>query len=531
MVTLLPEATYREVTVKMWGKGVILRGIVTGAEIASSRRFVARTGQFILSRIDARNGAIGIVPPELDGAVVTNDFPLFYLDQDRIDSAFLGWLGRTHGFVELCVRASEGTTNRVRLQEDRFLALEISLPPMAEQRRVVARIEELAAQIQEVRALREEIEENLHSMLSAAHRQIANGAPRRPLGEVAPLNRRPVTVEAEKSYPQIAVRSFGRGAFHKPPLIGSEVTWEKPFLVKTGDILVSNIKAWEGALAVARPEDDGRFGSHRYLTCVPNEGVATALFVCFHLLSPEGLSEIGEASPGSADRNRTLSAKAFMRMPIPLPEYSKQLWFDSLCREVDALRQLQTETAAELDAMLPSILNRAFREQLVVSELPGSGKAITPIGVYARPIFSAEDYFLQLIPALLRAVGGRLELDKLNAAVALLFLPKVLRPLIASVGGEEARVHFDRFNQPLKDSTFIPMLHVLKKTGAITCGASDQVTSLQLHESAAPPIKPVVEADARFLAGIVNLIPSSPVQATARKLCPEPAKEELLAMA
>jgi type I restriction enzyme R subunit len=49
--------------------------------------------------------------------------------------------------------------------------------------------------------------------------------------------------------PSIAVRSFGRGTFHKPPLNGNEVTWEKPFLVKAGDILVSNIKAWEGALA------------------------------------------------------------------------------------------------------------------------------------------------------------------------------------------------------------------------------------------------------------------------------------------
>ena len=65
-VVLQPDASYREVTVKLWGKGAILRGIVTGAEISSSRRFVARAGQFILSRIDARNGAIGIVPPELD---------------------------------------------------------------------------------------------------------------------------------------------------------------------------------------------------------------------------------------------------------------------------------------------------------------------------------------------------------------------------------------------------------------------------------------------------------------------------------
>jgi len=37
---------------------------------------------------------------------------------------------------------------------------------------------------------------------------------------------------------------------------------------------------------------------------------------------------------------------------------------DGLRAKVDALRRLQTETAAELDAMLPSILDRAFKGKL-----------------------------------------------------------------------------------------------------------------------------------------------------------------------
>ena len=131
-IELQPDAEYRQITVKLWGKGVVLRGTLTGAEIAASRKMVARPGQLILSRIDARNGALGLVPPELDGAVVTNDFPLFGVVQARLLPAYLSWLCRTAGFVELCQRASEGTTNRVRLQEDRFLALEIPLPPLPE---------------------------------------------------------------------------------------------------------------------------------------------------------------------------------------------------------------------------------------------------------------------------------------------------------------------------------------------------------------------------------------------------------------
>lgn len=137
-----PVESYKEITVRLWGKGVVLRGIVSGSKLNGSRRFLARQGQLILSRIDARNGAIGMVPDSLDGSVVSNDFPLFDLDRNRIDPSYFEWLTKTKPFVELCQKASEGTTNRVRLQEDRFLNLQIPLPPLAEQRRIVARIKE-----------------------------------------------------------------------------------------------------------------------------------------------------------------------------------------------------------------------------------------------------------------------------------------------------------------------------------------------------------------------------------------------------
>ena len=66
-IDLEPGLRYRELTVRLWGKGVVQRREATGSEIAASKRRVVRSGQFILSRIDARNGAFGIVPDELEG--------------------------------------------------------------------------------------------------------------------------------------------------------------------------------------------------------------------------------------------------------------------------------------------------------------------------------------------------------------------------------------------------------------------------------------------------------------------------------
>lgn len=345
-----------------FGRGLFKRGplLTTGTTYKSYNRLTS--DEFVISQPKAWEGAIARVTEEFNNWYLSPVFPTFSVDKQRLEPRYLEWFCKRAPVWAELQRKSRGIgARRESVSPDQFLSVEIPLPPLPEQRRIVARIEFLAAKIEEARRFREEVQKDLSRLLNAAYHQIADDAPRKPLAEVAPLNRRPVTVDFEASYPQVAVRSFGRGTFHKPPLIGSEVTWEKPFLVNAGDILVSNIKAWEGAIAVARPDDDGRVGSHRYLTCVAIPEKATARFVCFHLLTPEGLYEVGETSPGSADRNRTLNSKAFLQIPVPMPKYQKQLWFDTLCQKADAIAQAQSKSSPELAALLPSILDKAFK--------------------------------------------------------------------------------------------------------------------------------------------------------------------------
>src|ERR1700685_1830579 len=273
MLSLIPDEQYREVTIRLWGKGVILRRVVTGAESASERRFQVSTDQFILSRIDARNGAAGIVPAELNGAIVTNDFPSFETNPARLLPPFLGWLSKTPGFLDMCRRASEGTTNRVRLKEDRFLRLTIPLPPLDEQRRIVARINSLATKIEEARHRVLRVDGGWRALLRSMFAQIATEAPCRQMGEIAPLIRRRAEPRFGEEYPELGIRSFGKGTFHKPPLNYLAIGSKKLYRICPGDLVFNNVFAWEGAIAVAQPEDEGRFGSHRFITCVPKEGI------------------------------------------------------------------------------------------------------------------------------------------------------------------------------------------------------------------------------------------------------------------
>jgi type I restriction enzyme S subunit len=130
-IPLAPDTDYKQVTIRLWGKGVTLRGIVKGSEIAAREQLRVKKGQFIMSKIDARNGAFGLVPETMDGAVVSQDFPCFTVDEDRILPGFLNWMSKTDWFVALCRAASEGSTNRVRLREERFLSQRIPLPPLS----------------------------------------------------------------------------------------------------------------------------------------------------------------------------------------------------------------------------------------------------------------------------------------------------------------------------------------------------------------------------------------------------------------
>lgn len=348
--------------VQWYGQGVIERGRAKGFEIKTKTQQVCKAGDFIVAEIDAKEGGFGIVPPELEGAIVSSHYFLFEIDRAQLEPAFLGYYVRLPAFREQV--AARGSTNYSAVRPNHVLSYAIPLPPLTEQRRIVAKIERLAGKIEEARGLREQVERDAQRLLVSMYHEIIDGAPNEPLQEVAPLNRRPVVVEPDGVYPQVSARSFGKGTFHNPPVKGSDLTWQKPYWVKANDILISNIKAWEGAIAVAKPEDDGRVASHRYLTCVPIVGKATARFVSFHLLTPDGLSLIRDASPGTADRNRTLNTKLLQKIPVPVPPYRQQLEFDRLCMHVEKLKSIQSQSTAELDALLPAILDRAFRGAL-----------------------------------------------------------------------------------------------------------------------------------------------------------------------
>lgn len=357
---LEPADDYHEVTVRLWGKGVVSRGLVRGLEVTAPRRFV-RAGQFILSKIDARHGACGIVPAELDGAIVSSDFPTFQQQEHAdLDMAYLGWLARSAWFIELCKKASKGSTNRVRINETRFLNQEIPLPSLDEQQAIANRLDALTDKSRQLTAHLDAIDADADRLLAQRFERIIAGAPYKPMAEVAPDERRHVTLDPAQRYPELGARSFGRGLFKKPDFDAASATWQKPVWIKSGDIVFSNIKAWEGAIALATGEFDGYIASHRYITCVADQTQLLPQFLLHYLQSTEGMERVNTASPGTADRNRTLRLSNLREIAVPVPPLPIQRDFVALRAKIMALKAQHEDQRRVSTAVTPSTLARLF---------------------------------------------------------------------------------------------------------------------------------------------------------------------------
>ena len=136
-VAIEDDKTYKRATIKVRNGGIFLRDEEIGSKIGTKNQFLISKGQFLLSKIDARNGAFGVVPEKLDGGIITGNFWTFDVDYNIINPHYLALLTTTDAFIQFCEQASNGTTNRHYLQEPLFLNIKVPVPSLDEQNKLV----------------------------------------------------------------------------------------------------------------------------------------------------------------------------------------------------------------------------------------------------------------------------------------------------------------------------------------------------------------------------------------------------------
>lgn len=143
IICVEPNIEYTRLTVKLFNKGIQERDTVIGALIGTKRQTRVKGGQFIISKIDGKSAAFGIVDSSLEGAIVTPDFLVYDIDKTQILPEYLELVLTNDAILNQFSNSSSGTTGRRRLSQKVFENTLIALPSIDEQRNLLAEILEI----------------------------------------------------------------------------------------------------------------------------------------------------------------------------------------------------------------------------------------------------------------------------------------------------------------------------------------------------------------------------------------------------
>jgi type I restriction enzyme S subunit len=291
-------------------------------------------------------------------------FVAYELNRDRLDEKFLDYFFKVPAHWHSIGSQSAGTNvRRQSLHPTQFQGAEIPLPPLAEQRRVVGRIEELAAQIHEARSLRDQASEETEALCRAILASDAD-AKRTPMSQLVRLRQPDVAVQASETYQFAGVYCFGRGVFRSQAKTGMDFAYPRLTRLRTGNFVYPKLMAWEGAFGVVPPECDGCVVSTEFPVFEVNEDIIFPEVLDTYFRTSAVWPEAAGESTGTNVRRRRLNPQDFLAYKMPLPSRKTQLVLRDVWAHVATLKRLHAETATELDALLPAILDRAFKGEL-----------------------------------------------------------------------------------------------------------------------------------------------------------------------
>jgi type I restriction enzyme S subunit len=371
-----PGTAYRQIGVKLWGEGAYERETIDGSQTKYAKLFRAEAGDIVVNKIWARNGSVAIVPRSLAGCFVSAEFPMFAPEPDRLESRWMHWLTKTPGFWAQCDEKSRGTSGKNRIKPEQFLSVEIPLPPLAEQRRVLARIEELASQIQEARTLRQQAAKEAEAIRVSHSRDQFDSPHRTDWGEMRIADACEAIIDYRGRTPPISERGIphitsanikeGRINWQTSKFVSEETyaVFMTRGIPRPQDVLFT-MEAPLGEVGVV--PDDRKFSlAQRVILLRPKPSMLTGDFLARALSSPGVRENI--LSKATATTVSGIASKRLKEVHVPVPPLPEQrrvvAELDAVQAEADALKRLQAETAAELGALLPSILDKAFKGEL-----------------------------------------------------------------------------------------------------------------------------------------------------------------------
>ena len=330
-----------------------------------------RPGDLVVSGINAAKGAIAIYDEkETKSIAATIHYGSYIPNKERIEIKYLWWFLRSAAFREIVQHHVPGGI-KTELKAKRFLSVPIPLPPLNEQKRILKHVEALSSRIAKAYSLREEAdyetEKYSASMAKQVFSELASKHEPIPIGKTFNFRLDLIRPTDGKSGKvrfiglQHVESNTGR-RIGEDNLRAEDLTGRK-FYFSPGEIVYGYLRPYLNKVWIA--DCEGICSVDQYVIR-PNSKVIDTSYLAHFMRSPVFLERAIELTHNLLLPR--LRSGLFGSIQIPVPPLDEQrrivAYLDSVQARLASLRELQSATGEELDALLPSVLDRAFKGEL-----------------------------------------------------------------------------------------------------------------------------------------------------------------------
>lgn len=354
-VDIKPESRYVQIGIRSFGRGIFHRDPVRGSELGKLRYFEVHPRRIIVSNIMAWEGAIALSSDVESGCVGSNRF-LSYAPTGGVDLAYLNFFFQSELGKKLISRTSTGTVARNQtLSMVNFENLIVPLPDIIEQRRISAGLLSTMLTLDNIQLAHERTGRHLqhirHSLLSGIRTS-------RRLSDALGLCLSRVDVNPEEKYEIAGIYSFGKGLIRRGPIVGSQTRYQRFTPLKAGQVVMSKLNAWEGALAVV----DERFVGSHVSTEYPVFDIDTTVAIPGYIRHLVAWPELWHRlmPRGSMVRRKRASPEALLSLRVPMPDIPAQIKISRELDQISLTENLRTHQGQLIEALRKSSVSAAF---------------------------------------------------------------------------------------------------------------------------------------------------------------------------
>lgn len=332
-------------------------------------------GDLLVSGINGYKGAIALYDPAAPGpAAATIHYAAYRVRSDRADPRFLWHVLRSDDFCARLEREVPGGI-KTELKPSRLLPVSIALPPLREQRRIVARLEALSGHISEIRDLQRDAKTSIAalwgSLLSRVCRGVSVGGTLSDILLGPPRNGWSARCDNdEDGMPVLALGAvtgfkYRRTEFKKTSLPASA---EAHFWLRPGDLLMtrSNTADLVGHAAIYDGSPSPCIYPDLMMRLDVREDTVDRRFVWYWLQTNPVREFVTLHAKGTSPTMKKISQGTVLAIPFPSSltigeQHQIVTRLDELMASLDPLQRLRAEAAAKLSALFGTVLSHTLR--------------------------------------------------------------------------------------------------------------------------------------------------------------------------